>query len=48
MNAIAAHFLVEMDNNFGIGVRGKSMASVLELGTELREVVNFSVKNHPD
>jgi hypothetical protein len=48
MNAITAHLLIQMNDDFCVGVRGQPVTPALEFGTELREVVYLSVENDPD
>src|SRR5438132_722333 len=48
VNAIAAQFLVQMDYHLGVAMRGEPVPPALQLGTELREVVDLAVENDPD
>ncbi len=46
LNTVAPHFLIEVDNDFCVGVGGEVMAASLKFGTQLLKVVDFSVENH--
>src|ERR1700691_6778442 len=48
VDAFRAHFLVEMDNHFGVSVRSQAMAAAQKLSAEFGEVINLSVENYPD
>ena len=47
-DAVRAHFFVEMQDNFGVGVGAEAMAFGYELAAEGGEVINFSVVGDPD
>ena len=48
LHALRAVFLVQMDNDFCIGVRCETMAIALELTAKFRELVYLSVVGDPD
>jgi hypothetical protein len=37
-----------VDDNFCVGIRAEDMSVCFEFATELQEVIDFAVKNHPD
>ena len=47
LDAVGAHFFVEMNNDFGVGVGVEAMAAAFELGAEFGKVVNLAVENDP-
>jgi hypothetical protein len=48
LHALTAHFLIQMDDDFGIGVGREAMTTAQQLGAQLGEVINFPVEHYPD
>src|SRR5205823_1208324 len=43
-----APLLVRVNDHLGVGVRAESMAGLLQGGSDLREVIDLAVEDHPD
>src|SRR5581483_7629216 len=48
LNAISAVLFVEMNDDFGVGVRGKAMAAGFQVRTKLLEIVDLAVVDDPN
>src|SRR5215467_1971667 len=47
-DTVGSDFLIEMNDDFCIGLRRKQMSPTFELLAQLLEIVDFSVENHRD
>src|SRR5262249_60057357 len=48
VDAVLAVFFIQKEDRFGVAVGSITMAAMFQLGTEMRIVVNFTIKNNPD
>src|SRR2546426_5986833 len=47
LHAVGAHFLIEVDNNFRIGLGVEAMAALFQFRAQFRKVVDLAVVNDP-
>src|ERR1700686_1245141 len=47
LDAVGAHFFVQVNDDFRVGMRVEMMAPAFEFGSKFGEVVNLAVENNP-